>query len=223
MFDLTPIVEGVIAIVMTAITSFLIPWIKTKYGNETLEKAKNWVHIAVYAAEKIYGAGNGDQKLAYAESFLAEHKIKLDTATLKAMIDAEIKNIVEAAYNTAVNILEENKDKLHFIAGFLFKNEIMDEVQFEAAMTGDPTVEELEAMVEEKRRRSAEENAAKKKRDDEEQARREEEERKAEEERRKQESERARANDGFGFFMGMPQNPDSDKDDDKDDSDDKKE
>jgi len=168
----------------------------------------------------VYGSEHGEDEVFLGRDFSSSRNFSEETAS---KIDAEIKNIVEAAYNTAVNILEENKDKLHFIAGFLFKNEIMDEVQFEASMTGDPTVEELEAMVEEKRRRSAEENAAKKKRDDEEQARREEEERKAEEERRKQESERARANDGFGFFMGMPQNPDSDKDDDKDDSDDKKE
>jgi len=51
------------------------------------------VQIAVYAAEKLYGAGNGDQKLAYAEEILCKHGIRLDTATLKAMIDAQIKEM----------------------------------------------------------------------------------------------------------------------------------
>jgi uncharacterized membrane protein YhiD involved in acid resistance len=93
MIDLTPLVEALMALAVTAITVFFIPWLRERYGNETLEKAKNWVQIAVYAAEKIYGAGNGDQKLAYAEKVLAQHKIKLDTATIKELIDAEIKKM----------------------------------------------------------------------------------------------------------------------------------
>ena len=93
MIDLTPLVEALMALAVTAITVFFIPWLRERYGNETLEKAKNWVQIAVYAAEKVYGAGNGDQKLAYAEQVLAQHKIKLDTATLKALVDAEIRKM----------------------------------------------------------------------------------------------------------------------------------
>lgn len=93
MIDFTPIVEAIIALATTAVTVFLIPWLRTRYGNESLEKAKSWVQIAVYAAEKLYGAGHGDEKLAYAEQVLAKHKIKLDMSTLKAMVDAEIKKM----------------------------------------------------------------------------------------------------------------------------------
>lgn len=96
MIDLTPLVEAIIALAATAVTAFLIPWLKERYGNESLEKARHWVQIAVYAAEKLYGAGNGDQKLEYAEGFLAQHKIKLDTSTLIAMVNAEIKNMEQA-------------------------------------------------------------------------------------------------------------------------------
>jgi hypothetical protein len=49
-------------------------------------------------------------------------------------------------------------DKLHYVAEFLLKYEVMDGEQFEAAMAGNPTFEELEAMVAEKRRISEEEN-----------------------------------------------------------------
>lgn len=96
MLDITPLVEALLALATTAITLFFIPWLRERYGNETLEKAKNWVQIAVYAAEKIYGAGNGDQKLEYVEHLLAQHKIKFDTVTLKAMVDAEIKKMEQA-------------------------------------------------------------------------------------------------------------------------------
>ena len=49
-------------------------------------------------------------------------------------------------------------DKLHFISEFLLKTEVMDGEQFEAAMSGTPTFEELEEMNEAKARRSREEN-----------------------------------------------------------------
>ena len=66
----------------------------------------------------------------------------------------------------AEDILRERIDKLHFVAQFLIKDEIMDEEQFKAAMTGDPTVEELEEMLSERRRRSNRENEEKAKRDE---------------------------------------------------------
>ncbi len=96
MIDLTPLVEALVKLAATAVTVFLIPWLIARYGNEKLEKARKWVEIAVYAAEKIYGAGHGDQKLAYAEQVLAEHKIKLDLQTIKTMVDAEIKKMEQA-------------------------------------------------------------------------------------------------------------------------------
>ena len=73
-------------------------------------------------------------------------------------IDEEVKSIVDEAYNTAQKLLEDHIEKLHFIADFLLKYEVMDGEQFEAAMAGEPTFEELDAMVVEKRRKSDEEN-----------------------------------------------------------------
>lgn len=77
-----------------------------------------------------------------------------------AEIDEQIEKIISEAYNEAKRVLTENIDKLHFVAKFLVKNEIMTGEQFEMVMNGEPTVEELEALTEEKRRRSEEENAA---------------------------------------------------------------
>ena len=75
-----------------------------------------------------------------------------------AKIDSEIHSIISEAYESAKRILTENIDKLHFIAEFLMKNEIMDGEQFKAAMEGSPTFEELEEMTEAKKRKSREEN-----------------------------------------------------------------
>ena len=75
-----------------------------------------------------------------------------------AKIDSEIHDIISEAYNRAKQILTDNMDKLHFIAEFLLKNEIMDSEQFTAAMNGNTSFEELEEMNEAKKRRSREEN-----------------------------------------------------------------
>ena len=96
MIDFTPLAEALITLAVAAITAFLVPWLRKRYGNETLANVQSWVQVAVYAAEKLFGAGRGDEKLAYAEEVLAQHKIKLDTDTLKALINAEIRKLEQA-------------------------------------------------------------------------------------------------------------------------------
>jgi hypothetical protein len=78
---------------------------------------------------------------------------------IASQIDEEVKLMVDAAYKKALKILEDNMGKLHFVAEFLLKYEVMDGEQFEAAMLEPaPSYEELEAMVAEKRKKSEEEN-----------------------------------------------------------------
>ncbi|MBQ8332088.1 MAG: ATP-dependent zinc metalloprotease FtsH [Clostridia bacterium] len=120
-----------------------------------------------------------------------------------AKIDAEIHAIITEAYNRAKQILAEHMDKLHFIAEFLMRNEIMDGEQFAAAMDGNPTFEELEEMTEAKRRKSREEN---------EERRRQE---KIEARRRQEEEEARRANPNP--FNETHSENHSKKDDEKDD------
>jgi len=77
---------------------------------------------------------------------------------IAAKIDSEIHSIITGAYKRAEEILCEHKEKLKFIAEFLVKYETMDEMQFNAAMNGTPTFEDLEALVSEMRRKSEFEN-----------------------------------------------------------------
>ena len=112
-----------------------------------------------------------------------------------AKIDSEIHELIAEGYNRAKQLLTENMDKLNFIAEFLLKNEVMDGEQFEAAMTGTPTFEELEEMTEAKKRRSREENEERRRQ------------KAAEERRKKEEAERATENERGG---------DRDKDDKQD-------
>jgi cell division protease FtsH len=105
----------------------------------------------------VYGSGHSEDEVFLGRDFASQRDYSEETA---AAIDNEIKKIVGMAYVDAEQILRDHMDKLEFIAEFLIKNEIMDEVQFNAVMEGNPTVEELEALVAEKRKRSEEENAS---------------------------------------------------------------
>ena len=78
---------------------------------------------------------------------------------IAAKIDSEIHEIISGAYNTAKTILTDNIAKLHFIAEFLLKNELMDGDQFKAIMESDfPVMEEIEAIAEAKRQKSIKDN-----------------------------------------------------------------
>ena len=102
---------------------------------------------------RAFGSGHGEVFLG--RDFSSTQDYSDETAT---KIDNEIHNIISAAYENAKKILTENMDKLHFIAEFLVRNEIMDGEQFKAAMEGTPTFEELAEMTEAKKRKSREEN-----------------------------------------------------------------
>ncbi len=103
----------------------------------------------------VYGTENENDEVFLGRNFNHTRNYSEETASL---IDTEIKKIVFEAYENAQNILKDNIDKLHFIAKYLVKNEIIDDKQFLVIMTGNPTVEELEQMAEERKKQSKEEN-----------------------------------------------------------------
>ena len=121
----------------------------------------------------LYGSEHSASEVFLGRDFSSGKNYSEKTA---AIIDEEIRSLIEQAYTKCTEILTEHLDKLHFVAAFLLKNEIMDGDQFKAAMEGDPTIEELEAMAEEKKRVSRENNE-KKRLENEERERREQEER----------------------------------------------
>ena len=102
--------------------------------------------------------GNDHGEVFLGKDFSSSQDYSDETA---AKIDNEIHRIISEAYDRAKQILTENMDKMHFVAEFLVKNEIMDGEQFKAAMEGETSFEALEEMTEAKKRRSREENEEK--------------------------------------------------------------
>jgi hypothetical protein len=91
--DLTNLIEALIAVLVAVAMRYLIPWLKTKMSKDQEETLYTIVSIAVMAAEKLYGAKKGDDKLAYVERYLEARGVKVDTMRLKAYVNAAIKQM----------------------------------------------------------------------------------------------------------------------------------
>ena len=159
----------------------------------------------------LYGSESSSDEIFLGRDFNHTKNYSEETA---AIIDSEVREIITKAYADTKAILQDNIDKLHFIASYLMKNEIMEEAQFVRAMSeADITIEDLEEMVAEKRRRSQEENEARARHLAELEREREiEREMEQEREKRKEEERRMREN-GFGqngFYTYDPMRPDFD-------------
>lgn len=91
MFDITPIVNAVIALATALVTAFVIPWLKSKIEADKLEQYKEWVCIAVKAAEQIYtGSGRGAEKKKYVLEFLQSKGFTVDFDSIDLMIEAAV-------------------------------------------------------------------------------------------------------------------------------------
>jgi LL-H family phage holin len=92
--DITQICVALISLATALITTFLIPYIKSKTNSEEISKYLSFVKIAVQAAEQIYtGSGRGAEKKEYVVNYLESQGIKLDTETLNNMIESAVNEL----------------------------------------------------------------------------------------------------------------------------------
>jgi len=96
MIDLTNIISAVITLIIAVITTFLIPYLKSKVDEMKFENIKTWVKVAVEAAEMIYtGTGRGEEKKAYVMQYLNSKGYTIDTESINNLIESavhELKN-----------------------------------------------------------------------------------------------------------------------------------
>ena len=84
--NLTPILQAIIGLLAALITYRLIPWIKAHTTAEQRKQIEAAIRIAVFAAEQIYGAGKGSEKLDYATAWLHEHGYDISRAEIEATV-----------------------------------------------------------------------------------------------------------------------------------------
>lgn len=86
MIDLTDIITAVLGLIAALITYYLIPWLKERTTAQQQERLTGIYKTVVFAAEQIWGAGHGQEKLEYAVSRLKEKGIKVDIDMIEALV-----------------------------------------------------------------------------------------------------------------------------------------
>lgn len=101
MTDITTIVLGVISILATVLTFFIVPYIKTKYGAEKIgealkqtEQVVYWVKMFVSAAEQTFGKEQCEQKKKYVLDLITVKLQELNVTMDLEQIDAAIESAV---------------------------------------------------------------------------------------------------------------------------------
>ena len=84
--DLTPILQAFIGFLAALITHRLIPWIQARTTAQQQEMLRAAVSVAVYAAEQLYGAGTGKEKLMYVKGQLSKKGYKVDVDEIEAAV-----------------------------------------------------------------------------------------------------------------------------------------
>ena len=88
--NLTPIFQAAILLVAAIVTTFVVPWIKSKAKNEDMAIFLRWVEIAVAAAEQLYESTDGEKKKAYVLAYLNGKGYTVDVDDLENAIEAAV-------------------------------------------------------------------------------------------------------------------------------------
>ena len=121
MFDITPIIEAVAALIGVIITCVLIPYIKSKTTTEQQKEINAWVKIAVSAAEQLFtGSGRGEEKKAYVIAWLKERGVTVNENELDALIEAAVYELTQGiiplegiAIEATTKVTESKEDSDH--------------------------------------------------------------------------------------------------------------
>lgn len=89
--NLTQVVVALIGLLSTALTSFLIPFLKNKISEAKYKRIQVWATVAVEAAEQIFvGTGLGAKKKEYVINFLNKRGYKIDDDELDVVIESAV-------------------------------------------------------------------------------------------------------------------------------------
>lgn len=95
--NITQIILGVIAIIGAVIGLFVIPYLRTHMTSEQITILTGVAQTVVYAAEKIFGAKMGADKLAYAlrlaKALLEKKGLTFDEEVIRAAIEAQVQQL----------------------------------------------------------------------------------------------------------------------------------
>ena len=89
-FDITAIIECVIALIGALVSAFLIPYLKAQMTQDKRARLSFWLKVAVEAAEQLFGSKTGQQKRDYVIAFLLSKGLVFDVDEVTALIESEV-------------------------------------------------------------------------------------------------------------------------------------
>ena len=84
--NLTPIIQAILALLAALVTYRLIPWIKARTTAAQQGNIRAAVRVFVFAAEQLYGAGKGKEKMQYVCDRLREQGFDVDVDEIEAAV-----------------------------------------------------------------------------------------------------------------------------------------
>lgn len=116
MIDFTPVLQAIVGLCAAVITTFVVPYVKSKTTVEQQKKVNSYVKVAVTAAEQIYNeSGQGEKKKAYVLTWLANHGIAIDEDELDAMIEATVYELTNGVIPVEVETVQEAEEKIESV------------------------------------------------------------------------------------------------------------
>ena len=91
--DLTQVILALITLISGIVTTFLVPYLKTRMTAAQQERLAALIRVGVYAAEQLYRSGEGTRKKAYVIQLLEQQGYAIDSAEIDARIEAELTGI----------------------------------------------------------------------------------------------------------------------------------
>ena len=130
--NLTPIIQAILALLAALVTYRLIPWIKERTTAEQQNNIRAAVKVFVFAAEQLYGAGNGMEKMEYVRDRLRENGFDVDIDEIEAAVGEYINHGIsytetiesEAEINDDYELPPLNEWPLEMIVDFCRLNNI---------------------------------------------------------------------------------------------------
>lgn len=90
MIDLTKIIQFFISVIILALTTFLVPYIKRKINEKDRDDLLEWVDIAVAAAQQMLHACTGADRKEYVRNFLNSKGFDVNSKEVDAAIEAAV-------------------------------------------------------------------------------------------------------------------------------------
>ena len=96
-FDITAIIECVIALIGALVSAFLLPYLKAQMTQDKRARLSFWLKVAVEAAEQLFGSKTGQQKRDYVIAFLLSKGLVFDVDEVTALIESEVYKLTKKA------------------------------------------------------------------------------------------------------------------------------